>query len=387
MDNFQQELDRTCTVFLYSYTSSMKSSDAKRYIEIVPARGRGALSNRESRFLSAGREIDLAYLEAIRDDLPESAIQTETTQVDAKSIISRNDSPDIGFDRSINPYLGCEHGCVYCYARPSHAYLGLSPGLDFETKLTAKTNAAALLRKELSARSYKPELIALGANTDPYQPIEKENRISRAVLEVLAEFNHPVAITTKSALVVRDIDILAPMAAKGLARVAMSIGTTDAEIARAMEPRANTPARRFQAIEKLTNAGIPTSVIVAPIVPALTDAHMEQVIELAANAGADSAHYVLLRLPLEVRDLFVEWLETHFPLRAKHVMSLVNQMRGGKDYDSDFATRMKGSGLFAELISKRFRLACARHQMNRARAPLTNELFAVPDVSGQASLF
>ena len=365
----------------------MKSSDAKRYIEIVPARGRGALSNRESRFLSAGREIDLAYLEAIRDDLPESAIQTETTQVDAKSIISRNDSPDIGFDRSINPYLGCEHGCVYCYARPSHAYLGLSPGLDFETKLTAKTNAAALLRKELSARSYKPELIALGANTDPYQPIEKENRISRAVLEVLAEFNHPVAITTKSALVVRDIDILAPMAAKGLARVAMSIGTTDAEIARAMEPRANTPARRFQAIEKLTNAGIPTSVIVAPIVPALTDAHMEQVIELAANAGADSAHYVLLRLPLEVRDLFVEWLETHFPLRAKHVMSLVNQMRGGKDYDSDFATRMKGSGLFAELISKRFRLACARHQMNRARAPLTNELFAVPDVSGQASLF
>lgn len=365
----------------------MKSSDAKRYIEIMPARGRGALSNRESRFLSAGREIDLSYLEAIRDDLPDAPIRTETNYIEAKSIISRNDSPDIGFDRSINPYLGCEHGCLYCYARPSHAYLGLSPGLDFETKLTAKSNAAALLRKELSARSYKPELIALGANTDPYQPIEKDAQISRAVLEVMSEFNHPVAITTKSALVVRDIDILAPMAAKGLARVAMSIGTTDPEIARAMEPRANTPARRFQAIEKLTNAGIPTSVIVAPIVPALTDAHLERVIELAAKAGADSAHYVLLRLPLEVRDLFVEWLESHFPLRAKHVMSLVNQMRGGKDYDSDFATRMKGTGLFAELISKRFRLACARHQLNRVRTPLTNELFAVPDVSQQASLF
>jgi len=365
----------------------MRSSDVKRHVEILPARGRGALSNRESRFLSAGREIDLSYLEAIRDDLPEPQFQTETTFVEARSIISRNDSPDIGFDRSINPYLGCEHGCVYCYARPTHAYLGLSPGLDFETKLTAKSNAADLLRKELSARSYKPALLALGANTDPYQPIEKEARISRAVLEVLSEFNHPVAITTKSALVVRDIDILAPMAAKGLARVAMSIGTTDADIARAMEPRANTPARRFQAIERLTSAGIPTSVIVAPIVPALTDAHIEQVIELAANAGADSAHYVLLRLPLEVRDLFVEWLEAHFPLRAKHVMSLVNQMRGGKDYQSDFATRMKGTGLFAELIAKRFRLACARHNLNRTRAPLTSELFRVPDMSGQSSLF
>ncbi len=366
----------------------MKSSDAKRYIEILPARGRGAMSNRESRFLAAGREIDLDYLEAIRDDLPEAAIKTETTFVEAKSIISRNNSPDIGFDRSINPFLGCEHGCIYCYARPSHAYLGLSPGLDFETKLTAKTNAAALLRKELSAKSYEPKLIALGANTDPYQPIEKDVQISRAVLEVLSEFNHPVAITTKSALVVRDIDILGPMAAKGLARVAMSISTTDAAIARAMEPRANTPARRLQAIEKLANAGVPTSVIVAPIVPALTDAHMEQVIELAAKAGADSAHYVLLRLPLEVRDLFVEWLETHFPLRAKHVMSLVNQMRGGKDYESEFGTRMKGTGLFAELISRRFQLACARHGLNRSRAPLTSSLFAVPtDDFGQKSLF
>jgi len=365
----------------------MKSSDVKRTIEIVPARGRGALSNRESRFLAAGREVDLDYLESIRGELPEAAVRTETTFVEARSIISRNDSPDVGFDRSINPYLGCEHGCVYCYARPTHAYLGLSPGLDFETRLTAKTNAAALLRKELSSRAYTPELIALGANTDPYQPIEKDTRITRGVLEVLSEFNHPVAITTKSATVVRDIDILGPMAARGLARVAISIGTTDAAIARAMEPRANTPARRFQAIEKLTRAGIPTSVIVAPIVPALTDAHLEQVIESAAQAGADSAHYVLLRLPLEVRDLFVEWLETHFPLRAKHVMSLVNQMRGGKDYDSDFSTRMKGTGLFAELVAKRFRLACARHGLNRVRAPLTTDLFAVPDASGQGSLF
>jgi len=365
----------------------MKSSDAKRYIEIVPMRGRGAVSNRESRFLADGREIDLDYLDALRDDLPDAAIPTETTLVEAKTIISRNDSPDIGFDRSINPFLGCEHGCIYCYARPTHAYLGLSPGLDFETKLTAKTNAAALLRKELSARNYQPRLIALGANTDPYQPVEKELRVTRAVLEVLAEFNHPVAITTKSALVVRDIDILGPMAARGLARVAMSIGTIDAAIARAMEPRANSPARRLQAIEKLTRAGVPTSVIVAPIVPALTDAHLEQVIELAANAGADSAHYVLLRLPLEVRDLFVEWLEAHYPLRAKHVMSLVNQMRGGKDYDAAFSTRMKGTGLFAELIAKRFRLACARHGLNLVRQPLTTALFAVPDTSGQASLF
>jgi DNA repair photolyase len=365
----------------------MRSSETKRCIEIVPARGRGALSNRESRFMAAGREVDLAYLESIRGELPETSIRTETTFVQARSIISRNDSPDIGFDRSINPYLGCEHGCVYCYARPTHAYLGLSPGLDFETRLTAKANAAALLRKELSSRSYVPELIALGANTDPYQPIERDTRITRSVLEVLSEFNHPVAITTKSAMVVRDIDILGPMAANGLARVAMSICTTDAEIARAMEPRANTPARRFQAIEKLARAGIPTSVIVAPIVPALTDAHLEQVIERAAEAGADSAHYVLLRLPLEVRDLFVEWLETHFPLRARHVMSLVSQMRGGKDYDSDFDTRMKGTGLFAELIAKRFRLACARHKLNRVRAPLTTDLFAVPDASGQGTLF
>ncbi|MFL6626567.1 MAG: PA0069 family radical SAM protein [Burkholderiaceae bacterium] len=365
----------------------MKSSDAKRYIEIVPMRGRGAVSNRESRFLADGREIDLDYLDALRDDLPDAAIPTETTLVEAKSIISRNDSPDIGFDRSINPFLGCEHGCIYCYARPTHAYLGLSPGLDFETKLTAKTNAAALLRKELSARNYQPQLIALGANTDPYQPVEKELQVTRAVLQVLDEFNHPVAITTKSALVVRDIDILGPMAARGLARVAMSIGTIDAAIARAMEPRANSPARRLQAIEKLTRAGVPTSVIVAPIVPALTDAHLERVIELAANAGADSAHYVLLRLPLEVRDLFVEWLEAHYPLRAKHVMSLVNQMRGGKDYDAAFSTRMKGTGLFAELIAKRFRLACARHGLNLARKPLTTALFAVPDASGQASLF
>jgi DNA repair photolyase len=365
----------------------MKSSDAKRFIEIVPARGRGALSNHESRFLATDREIDLAYLDAIHEDLPDTAIRTETTCIQAKSIISRNESPDIGFDRSINPFLGCEHGCVYCYARPTHAYLGLSPGLDFETKLSAKTNAAALLRKELSSRSYEPKFIALGANTDPYQPIEKELQISRAVLEVLAEFNHPVAITTKSSLVVRDLDILGPMAAKGLARVAMSIGTTDAEIARKMEPRANTPARRFQAIEKLASAGVPTSVIVAPIVPALTDAHLEQVVERAANAGADSAHYVLLRLPLEVRDLFVEWLETHYPMRAKHVMSLVNQMRDGKDYDSAFATRMKGTGLFAELIAKRFQLACTRHGLNLVRRPLTTALFTAPDKSGQASLF
>jgi len=366
----------------------MKSSDVKRTIQINPARGRGALSNRESRFFAAGRETDLSYLESIHDELPDAAIQTETRYVDAASIVSRNSSPDIGFDRSINPYLGCEHGCVYCYARPSHANLGLSPGLDFETKLTAKVNAAALLCKELSRPSYEPRLIALGANTDPYQPIEKDARLSRAVLEVLAEFNHPVAITTKSALVVRDIDILGPMAAQGLARVAMSISTVDGDIARLMEPRANSPARRLQAIERLAQAGIPTTVIVAPIVPALTDRHLEQVIESAARAGADSAAYVLLRLPLEVRDLFVEWLEAHFPLRARHVMSLVNQMRDGKDYDSAFGTRMKGTGIFAQLVAQRFAMACNRHGLNRARTPLTTALFKVPSAaSAQMGLF
>jgi len=366
----------------------MKSSDAKRIIEIVPARGRGALSNRESRFLEGGREIDLDYLEALREDLPEPAVATQTTLTRATSIISRNNSPDIGFDRSINPFLGCEHGCVYCYARPTHAYLGLSPGLDFETRLTAKVNAADLLRQELSRPSYEARLIALGANTDPYQPIEKDTRITRAVLEVLAEFNHPVAITTKSALVLRDIDLLAPMAAKGLARVAISIATIDSAIARTMEPRANSPARRLQAIERLAAAGIPTTVIVAPIVPALTDAHLEQVLELAARAGADSAAYVLLRLPLEVRDLFVEWLQAHYPLRARHVMSLVSQMRGGKDYDAEFGTRMKGKGLFADLIAKRFHLARTRYGLDRERRPLNSALFAVPAArSDQLDLF
>lgn len=366
----------------------MKPSEAKRIIEIVPARGRGALSNRESRFLEGGREIDLDYLESIRDDLPDAPVRTETTFVEASSIISRNGSPDIGFDRSINPYQGCEHGCVYCFARPTHAYLGLSPGLDFETRLTAKSNAADLLRKELSRPAYEPRYIALGANTDPYQPIERDTRITRRVLEVLDEFNHPVAITTKSALVVRDVDILASMARRGLVRVAMSVATIDATIARTMEPRANTPARRLQAVEKLAAAGVPTTVIVAPIVPALTDAHMEQVLERAAQAGADSASYVLLRLPLEVRDLFVEWLERHFPLRARHVMSLINQMRGGKDYDSEFGTRMRGTGLFAELIAKRFELACARHGLHRTRAPLDATLFKVPTPpSDQLDLF
>lgn len=366
----------------------MNSSDAKRHIAIVPAHGRGALSNRESRFISQGREIDLSYLEAIRDEVPEGIIKTETALVEAKSIISRNESPDVGFDRSINPYLGCEHGCVYCYARPTHTYLGLSAGLDFETKLTAKTNAAALLRAELSRPSYEPKLIALGANTDPYQPIERDLKVTREVLEVLAEFNHPVSITTKSALVVRDLDILVPMAEKGLARVLMSIGTVDAAIARTMEPRANAPARRFQAIEKLTQAGVPAMVIVAPVIPALTDPHVEQVLERAAEAGADSATYVLLRLPLEVRDLFVEWLETHYPHRAKHVMSLVNQMRGGRDYDSDFKSRMKGTGLFAELLANRFRLACSRNGLNRGWSALDTSRFAVPKVAtDQLDLF
>lgn len=341
-------------------------------------KGRGANRNDRWRFEAWQREDDDARADA--DAAHESVVRFHTTVTDqtARSIISRNSSPDIGFDRSINPYQGCEHGCIYCFARPSHAYLGLSPGLDFETQLFAKTNAAALLRDALSKRGYQPALIALGANTDPYQPIEKERQITRQVLEVLEAFNHPVGITTKSALVTRDIDILSRMAAKGLVRVYMSIATLDREVARKLEPRASTPSRRLRAIRALTEAGVPAGVLVAPIVPAITDHDIENVLAYAAEAGASSAGYVMLRLPLEVRDLFVAWLEAHYPMRARHVMSLVEQIRDGKQNDSTFGQRMTGTGNFATLLAQRMEIACRRHGLSGKRPPLRTDLFAVP---------
>ena len=290
--------------------------------------------------------------------------------------------PTNGSDR------GCARSILVRYARPTHAYLGLSPGLDFETRLYAKTNAAQLLAKELSKPGYVPSLIALGANTDPYQPIERRLEITRSILRVLSDFNHPVAITTKSALVERDLDLLKPMAAKGLARVLISIATLDHELARSMEPRASTPARRLQTVRTLAQAGIPVGVLVAPVVLALTDPDLERILAASANAGANSAGYVMLRLPLEVRDLFVEWLEAHYPLRAKHVMSLVQQIREGQDNDSSFGTRMRGTGQFAELIKQRFEIACRRLKLNAADSTLDTSLFAVPSLTNrQLELF
>jgi DNA repair photolyase len=369
--------------------------------------GRGARSNRESRFDAFAREVNPEYLEHERlaaldsapardqpaageppTSPPARTLRTSVTIERARSIISRNDSPDIPFDRSINPYRGCEHGCVYCYARPTHAYLGLSPGLDFETRLYAKENAAELLEHELRKPGYKAALLALGANTDPYQPIEKDLRITRAVLQTLARFRHPVSITTKSALVLRDVDILQDMARQNLVQVLVSIGTLDRGIARSLEPRASTPALRLEAIRNLSQAGVPTGVIVAPVIPALTDSHLESVLESAAAAGANFASYVVLRLPLEVRDLFVEWLGEHAPLRAAHVMSQVRDLRDGKDNDSSFGRRMSGSGVLGQLLRRRFELACRRLKLARESAPLQTKLFEVPEAAGaQQRLF
>jgi DNA repair photolyase len=301
----------------------------------------------------------------------------------SRTIITRNNSPDISFSQSINPYKGCEHGCIYCFARPTHAYLGLSPGADFESKLFAKPNAAELLARELSAPNYVPKVIAMGTNTDPYQPTEKRMRITRSILEVLREFNHPVGIVTKSALILRDLDILAPMAAEGLAKVAVSVTTLDRKLARTMEPRAATPPKRLETIRALVEAGIPTNVMFAPVIPALNDEELENVLTAAKEAGALSAGYVLLRLPLEIKDLFREWLEESFPDRAKHVMSLVRQMRGGKDYDSNWHTRMRGTGPYAALIARRFHIAVKRIGLNRESHPLVLNKFKRPPQLGE----
>lgn len=349
-------------------------------IEAERRHGRGARSNQTSRF-------DAAKAEAF-DDGWESlsslgVFKTEVFEDSAKSILSRNDSPDISFDRSINPYRGCEHGCIYCYARPTHCYLGHSAGLDFETKLYAKANAAELLEKELAARGYEPQTIALGANTDPYQPIERERRITRSILEVLSRTRHPVGIVTKSALVARDIDILAPMAADGLAKVAVSITTLDRKLARKMEPRAATPDRRLEAIRQLSAAGIPVAVMVAPVVPALNDHEIESILEAAKEAGAREAGYVLLRLPLEIKDLFQEWLADAYPNRAARVTNILRSMHGGADYNSAFGHRQRGSGPYATQIAMRFKLARKRLGLDAERLLLRTDLFIPPVLRGQ----
>ncbi|MCB1476731.1 MAG: PA0069 family radical SAM protein [Rhodobiaceae bacterium] len=353
-----------------------------------PVRGRGSVTNRSGRFEANARILfDDGWTDGNRADDGSGQIRTSVTDEPARRIITRNESPDIGFDRSINPYRGCEHGCSYCFARPTHAYMGLSPGLDFETRLFAKPDAARLLERELAAPGYKVRSIAMGTNTDPYQPIERERRITRQILEVLARCNHPVGIVTKNALIVRDIDILAPMAAKGLARVALSVTTLDGKIARAIEPRASTPGKRLAAIKALSDAGIPTGVSVAPVIPGLTDNEMEAILEAASNAGAKSASYIALRLPLEVRDLFVESLLTHFPDRADRVMSLIAQMREGRHYQAEFGKRMRGTGPLADLIAKRFHLAIARLGLNRQRVAPRCDLFQPPRNSRQPDLF
>jgi len=347
-------------------------------------KSRGALSNPAGRFdaLAHERTDDGWY----RDEAPECPDETVLPDR-ARSIITHNESPDVGFDASINPYRGCSHGCVYCFARPSHAYLGLSPGLDFETKLFYKADAATLLETELSRPRYVCKPIALGINTDAYQPLEKRLEVTRRILEVLVRCRHPVTLITKSALILRDIDLLANLAADRLVSVSLSITSLTDGIKRTLEPRAASPQARLRVIEELTRAGIPTGVMVAPVIPAITDHELENILTAGRDAGATGASYVLLRLPHEVKDLFREWLAQHYPDRARHVMSLINQARGGKDYDSQFGVRMRGTGPYAELLRTRFELASRRLGFDAAadRHDLTTALFASPAAAPQLS--
>jgi DNA repair photolyase len=343
-------------------------------------RGRGAVSNRSGRFES--------YVSFASDDgwgtLDElEAFKTEVLTERPAKIISSNKSPDIKFDKSINPYRGCEHGCVYCYARPTHTYLGLSAGIDFESKLFVKENAAKLLEKELAADGYQPQTIAFGANTDAYQPIERQYRVTRSLLEVLDRANHPVSLITKSATIVRDIDILSGMAERGLVKAAISITTLDRKLARAMEPRASTPEKRLEALRLLSEAGVPTAVVVAPIIPALNDPEIETILKRATAAGATEAGYVVLRLPHELRGLFREWLQTHYPDREAHVFSLLRSMRDGKENDSTWGRRMRGSGPYAWQLGRRFEIATKRLGLNEHRLNLRTDLFRPPVMQGQ----
>jgi DNA repair photolyase len=357
-------------------------------IPLEAIKGRGAATRMPHRF---ERDVRSAFDDGW-DSLEEGVAPsgevppTEIIWENARSIITRNDSPDVGFDRSINPYRGCEHGCIYCYARPTHSYLNLSPGLDFETKIIAKRNIAAVLRAELSSRSYEPRLIAIGSATDCYQPVERELRLTRSVIELLHETRHPFSLVTKSSGVERDLDLIAPMAAQGLAAVYVTITTLDAALARKLEPRAAAPHRRLRLLRTLAEHGVPCGVSLAPHIPFLTD-DMEQVLEAAWEAGARSAFYHVLRLPWEVAPLFRQWLELHYPQRSARIMARVQEMRAGKDYDSDFATRMKGSGPWAALIGQRFQKAVRRLGFNRERVNLDTTAFRRPGAAGQGALF
>ncbi len=353
---------------------------------VAARKGRGATGNPEGRFESTARAcIDDGW--AGPEDDAAVPLPTHVTAERANTVITRNSSPDVPFNYSINPYRGCEHGCTYCFARPGHAYLNLSPGLEFETRLIAKVNAAECLERELSRPGYVCETIALGTNTDPYQPVERKWRITRSLLEVAAKFNQPVGIVTKNALVERDLDILAPMAQRGLVAVFVSVTTLDHHLARRLEPRASAPARRIEAIRRLSEAGVPVGVMFAPVIPFLNDFALESVLDAASSAGARQAGYILLRLPYEVKQIFRDWLECHYPLKAAHVMSRVHAMRGGRDNDPDFGSRMVGKGEFAELLGKRFRIACKRFGLNLNARKLDVSRFRRPAPGGQMDLF
>ena len=347
-----------------------------------PLRGRGAASNPDSRYAEHRREaLDDGWWQEPEPALPRTELGIDSS----RQVISYNRSPDIPFDRSVNPYRGCEHGCIYCYARPTHAWLGLSPGLDFERRLFYKPDATAQLRRELAKPGYRPATLVLGANTDPYQPIERRLGITREVLQVLSDCGHPAAITTKSALVLRDLDLLRPMAERRLIAVQVSITTLDDTLARRLEPRAASPRRRLRAVGELAAAGIPVGVLVSPLIPGLTDADLERIVELAAAAGAARAGALLIRLPLEIKDLFEEWLRAHYPDRADKVLSLIRQCRAGRLNDPEFGTRMSGTGPVADLLQQRFRLALRRHRLCRQDSgwDLTTEHFRAPALPGQ----
>ncbi len=352
-------------------------------------RGRAAGFNPPNRFEKTRRDPFFDGWQAPDQQMHHDvAVPTTVTVESARTVIARNQSPDLGFDRSINPYRGCEHGCIYCFARPTHAWLGLSAGLDFETRLFAKPDAAALLRRELSLPSYACRPVAMGTNTDPYQPIERERRITRDILGVLSDCDHPLVIVTKSSLIERDIDILAPMAARGLCAVGISVTSLDPGLARTMEPRACTPARRLRTIRSLSEAGIPVRIMVAPIVPGITDHELETILESGRDAGASLASYVLLRLPGEVRDLFVDWLETHFPARRRKVLNAIRSLRDGKLNDAQWGERMVGKGPFGKAIDMRFVMATRRLGLKREGKALRADLFGNPSRDDrQSSLF
>jgi DNA repair photolyase len=357
----------------------------RELLDVDQVRGRGAQSNRSGRFEKQTRE---SFDDGWDNVEPLSIFETVEHNERAKTIITTNDSPDIGFERSINAYRGCEHGCSYCYARPSHAFLGHSAGIEFERDIYVKTNAVEALRTELSAKNYRVKPIAMGTNTDPYQPAERKHKLTRGILEVMLATRHPVMITTKSALITRDLDLLTELAKLGLVKVAISMTSMDHKLSRRMEPRASSPARRLEAIRLLTEAGVPVAVFASPMIPAINDMELERILDAAAAQGATSAQMILLRLPGEVRDVFREWLLRHFPDRVRHVLSLVRDTRGGKDYDSRFGTRMTGEGPYATLLRQRFEKARERYGLDGKLPGLRNDLFEAPEIeSAQMSLF